>query len=150
MGDHRATLSIKFEFHGKVYEIKDAWWNWDVSGELDRRVVEFFQEATEDGLRRYHEAEDVYQMERRLEETEKAERAELDRLKAKYEARPHPRPHRPPPIHGRRGAEDIAVLYRGRILHRGQRDQGDGWESHGAVCGVSGGGVRMDGESGRE
>lgn len=28
MGDHRARISVKFTFHGKTYEIKEASWNW--------------------------------------------------------------------------------------------------------------------------
>ena len=84
MGDHRITLSIKAEFHGKTYEIKDAWWNW--CGPVDRRVIEFFEEMYSDGMARYHDAIFEAETEERDRETEKREREELVRLKQKYEA----------------------------------------------------------------
>jgi len=82
MGDHRISLTIRAKFHGKVYEIKDAWWNW--CGPVDPRVIEFFEEMTEDGMRRYHEKMWEADREERARKAEERDRAESERLKAKY------------------------------------------------------------------
>jgi hypothetical protein len=84
VGDHRVSLSIKAEFHGKTYEIKDAWWNYNGWDGLDSRVVEFFEHMWSDGYGRY--LDDVYeaQEEQRKAKQEKDEREQLEKLKQKY------------------------------------------------------------------
>lgn len=89
MGDHRASVKIEFDFHGKVHKM-DSWINWTPWADsaecegVDDRVVEFFREATREGMATYHEA--LYALEAREKRTEmeKREREELARLKAKY------------------------------------------------------------------
>ena len=82
MGDHRASCSIKFEFHGKLYEISFDWLNWSPNEDgIDHRVVEFFRQAHNDGMHRYHEG--LLEVERGREED--AERALYEKLKQKYE-----------------------------------------------------------------
>lgn len=84
MGDHRITLSIKAEFHGKTYEIKEAWWNWS-GPEVDSRVKDFFESMWEDGYSRWLEGIRADQKEQNKAGIEKEERAQLAKLKAKYE-----------------------------------------------------------------
>lgn len=87
MGDHRATVKIEFTFHGKTYRM-DSWINWSPTeyNGVDQRVIDFFCQATEDGLARYHEEEMAYHAEQRKKEAEENERKELARLKKKYES----------------------------------------------------------------
>lgn len=87
MGDHRATVKIEFTFHGKTYQM-NSWINWspDECSGVDQRVLDFFRQATEDGLTRYHEEEMAYHAEQRKKETEENEREQLERLKKKYES----------------------------------------------------------------
>jgi hypothetical protein len=87
MGDHRATVKIEFTFHGKTYKM-DSWINWscwgsDESG-IDQRVVDFFREATRDGLARYEAAEAERYQREHAAEIEAHERAQLARLQSKY------------------------------------------------------------------
>lgn len=86
MGDHRASIKIQFDFHGKTYEM-DSWINYcDSDGNgVDSRVIEFFGEAYRDGMARYAEEEYEYHRERRKREEKEKELAELKRLKTKYE-----------------------------------------------------------------
>lgn len=91
MGDHRASVKIEFTFHGKT-ETYGGWINWAPWAEsaecegVDNRIVEFFRNATHEGMARYEERMAEYHAESRKAETEKREREELERLKAKYEA----------------------------------------------------------------
>jgi hypothetical protein len=88
MGDHRISLTIKAEFHGKIYEIKDAWWNYQGHDGVDRRVIDFFERMWDDGYRRWADDVDAYHQQQKAKETEETERAELIRLKLKYEHNP--------------------------------------------------------------
>lgn len=84
MGDHRASIKIEFEFHGKTYKM-DSWVNYFPDGDgVDRRVQEFFEKAYNDGMRRYQDELFEADRERREREQEEADRAEYARLKAKF------------------------------------------------------------------
>jgi hypothetical protein len=87
VGDHRATVKISFDFHGKVYEM-DSWINWTDYGSecsgVDQRVIDFFREAAADGLARYNLEVLDYWAEQAKKRQETSERAELVRLKGKY------------------------------------------------------------------
>lgn len=85
MGDHRITLNIRAEFHGKVYEIKNAWWNYNGHQGVDERVITFFENMWTDGYNRWWEDVHAEQIEHEKREAEQRERQELVRLKAKYE-----------------------------------------------------------------
>lgn len=85
MGDHRADIKIKFWFHNKTYKY-DAWINYSPDSDgLDNRVVEFFRESYEDGIRRYDELVAKDEEKRNREFVREKELAELKRLKLKYE-----------------------------------------------------------------
>ena len=89
MGDHRASVTIHFEFHGHKASIKDAWWNWSPDSSechgVDQRVIDFFREATDAGMRRWDEQMANYWADELRAATERSERAQLEALKAKYE-----------------------------------------------------------------
>jgi hypothetical protein len=83
MGDHRASVKIKFSIYGETYKM-DSWINWSVGGEvpeIDDRVIEFFRGSY---LKARGKMDDEI-AEEEGRKTEEAERAELARLKAKYE-----------------------------------------------------------------
>ena len=86
MGDHRATINISVQFHGKTYEWKDAWINYSGHDGVDQRVLDFFENMWTDGYSRYLDAMDAAGEKERARETEADERRELMRLKQKYEA----------------------------------------------------------------
>ena len=85
MGDFRADITVSMDLVGREYA--QSWnINWtpaDCCG-VDRRVAEFFQAAYEDAYGRWRESIDEHES----SEIEKRERAELQRLKAKYELTP--------------------------------------------------------------
>ncbi len=90
MGDHRAEIKIEFTFHafhGKTE--KSSWWiNWcpwhtDYPG-MDQRIIDWFAEMTERGMTRYDAQMAEYWREEIARDTEKSERAELERLAHKY------------------------------------------------------------------
>lgn len=86
MGDHRADIKITFNFHGKDYKL-DSWLNWSPNDlGIDERIIEFFRKSSEDGYARYARQEAEHFKRERAIEIEKEERAELERLKNKYEA----------------------------------------------------------------
>jgi hypothetical protein len=91
MTDQRCRVVITFNFHNKDYKF-NACINWfpDEYG-VDERVVEFFRDATADGLLRYHEACYEAEREERERRQERDERATLDALTKKY-GPPHPTP----------------------------------------------------------
>lgn len=86
MGDHRASIRIKVEFHGKEYDSGDWWINFspDSCG-CDERVCEFFKGVWEDGYTRYRQEIYVEQKEQREKQEKENDLAELKRLKEKYE-----------------------------------------------------------------
>ena len=84
MGDHRADIKVEFSIHGKTY--KQSWWiNWfpDDTG-VDQRITDWFSERWEDALARYNMSLAELNREATERELEFCERAELERLKAKY------------------------------------------------------------------
>lgn len=87
MGDHRATINIRVEFHGKVYEWKDAWINYNGHNGIDERVVNFFEKMWEDGYARWMAETHKYERQQKAVETERSERELLEKLKRKYEGR---------------------------------------------------------------
>lgn len=86
MGDHRATITIKAEFHGKTYEWGPAWINYCGFEGVDRRVIEFFEEMWRDGYERWSYEMGLAENEQNKVKIEKSEREELARLKEKYGA----------------------------------------------------------------
>jgi hypothetical protein len=82
MGDHRATIKIHFIMHD--VDAKQEWWiNWSPGESIpavDPRVTEWLAKQAQNALDGYHNAES----ERRTREIEEKERAEYQRLKAKY------------------------------------------------------------------
>lgn len=86
MGDHRANIKIEMEFHG-IEDACDMWLNYS-SGSydgVDDRIVKFISSVYERGMSKYNsEMEEIYEEEHK-KETEERERAELARLKRKYD-----------------------------------------------------------------
>ena len=91
MGDHRCSIKIEMEFHG-VKDHCDMWINYggetgEVEG-VDDRVIKFIRSVYNRGMEKYNDEMDDYYEEQHKEETEKKEKAELERLKKKYESEP--------------------------------------------------------------
>ena len=84
MGDHRASIKIEFEMHGVRREC-DMWINYypEYMG-CDERVLAFFEEAYQAAMDAWNESIDDYE-DRQRRETERAERAEYERLKKKFD-----------------------------------------------------------------
>jgi hypothetical protein len=88
MGDHRASVTIEFTFHGKTEKAEwwINWWPWGSAAPgVDQRILDWFHEQTEAGMQRYDEQMEQFWRDENKAATEKAERAELDRLAAKYQ-----------------------------------------------------------------
>jgi hypothetical protein len=81
MGDHRISLKVEFEMHGHKAKI-DQWVNYTPN--YAEQIAEWLREQIEKGMDNYLEAEFEAGIVKRAE-TEARERAELERLKAKYE-----------------------------------------------------------------
>jgi hypothetical protein len=84
MGDHRANIVIEFDFHGKKYKY-DAWLNYfpnDAGNDI--RVMEFFQESYEDGMRRYEEQMAEIHRKANKEQIEREEKQLYENLKKKF------------------------------------------------------------------
>lgn len=85
MGDHRFTISIKMSFHDETGEINDGWFNWDGGRDgVDSRIVKLIEDVRDRGFARYDNDMEEYNRERNKAETERAERAEYERLKDKF------------------------------------------------------------------
>ena len=81
MGDHRMSIQITAEFHGKK-KSTDMWINYFPSGErIDERIIEFFEELEREGMEVSNKK--MYKYHKKQEEDR--EKQELARLKAKYE-----------------------------------------------------------------
>lgn len=90
MGDHRASIKIEMEFHG-IKNKCDMWINYDgYNGEfdgVDDRIIEFCRDVYGRGMEKYNtQREKDYQREHK-KEIEDGEKAELKRLKTKYESK---------------------------------------------------------------
>lgn len=80
MGDHRMSIKIEAEFHGKKKKT-DMWINWFPDGDgIDRRITEFFKELESEGM-------EVFEnriIKARQKQIEQEEKLELKRLSEKY------------------------------------------------------------------
>ena len=85
MGDHRAEVKVEMTLHGKTYTHHWGWINWDIHGGIDRRVTEWFEECSRDALARFHDEMWKAEADEREAATEAKDRAEFERLKAKYD-----------------------------------------------------------------
>lgn len=90
MGDNRAEIKIEFYIYGEDYKT-DMSINYSPEsgdGWVDSRVIEFFRGSYDKAYALYQER--LYESEReaRAEQHERAERAEFERLKKKYENLP--------------------------------------------------------------
>ena len=87
MGDHRASIKIEFEMYGEKKKA-DMWINWSPDSsechDVDQRVIDFFREESLSMRAKYDEEMFDYHAEREKQAKEEAERAEFDRLFAKY------------------------------------------------------------------
>lgn len=85
MGDHRAEIKIEFTIHGKTY--KQEWWiNWWANDDgVDQRIVDWLANCWEDAYMRYNEGVNKILEKEEKERIEAEEKAELERLQAKYE-----------------------------------------------------------------
>ena len=88
MGDHRASIKIEFSMYGETKEA-DMWINWspdDYQG-VDRRVIEFFEQAAHEMSFKYYEAQERANRRQQKKAEAEAERKEYERLKEKFEAK---------------------------------------------------------------
>lgn len=87
MGDHRASIKIEFSIYGETYK-HDSWINWSVGSsevhEVDQRIIDFFRDSYIDARAKFDEENDVADEKRRIASAEAHERAEYERLKAKF------------------------------------------------------------------
>lgn len=87
MGDHRASIKITFDFHGKKYKM-DSWinyWPEECCG-MDKRVVEFFNQSYADGMNRFEEKLAKFRAKEDKERIEAEEKETLKRLQEKYKS----------------------------------------------------------------
>lgn len=86
MGDFRATIKIQFKM-GDFRDATDMWINWspDSSGYpgVDQRILDWFENAGEKGSESIRQGMDNY---RPKVMPDDEERAEYERLKAKFES----------------------------------------------------------------
>lgn len=86
MGDHRADIEIKFRIHGKLYQQKWCINYWpDLVTGVDYRVADWFNSCWRDALARYETEIAEANAEADARRLEQSERAELARLKEKYD-----------------------------------------------------------------
>lgn len=85
MGDARATVKIEFSIYGEEY--KQEWWiNWfPEDGMCDRRIIEWFEACYSKAQEKYDDAMYESQCAEQERQNEASERAQLVKLKAKYE-----------------------------------------------------------------
>ena len=87
MGDHRASIKIEMEFHG-VKDKCDMWINYspDTSAYpgVDYRIVDFITSVYDRGMAKYDAHCAKLERESHAQDIERSERAELERLTAKY------------------------------------------------------------------
>jgi hypothetical protein len=85
MSDFKASVKIEFTMFDKTYKLDDygTYYGWDTGG-ISPRVAEFFREAWDDAQARYAEMLHESRREEREKEQERLDRAEYERLKAKY------------------------------------------------------------------
>lgn len=84
MGDHRITIKATFSMHGVEDKI-DWWLNW--SDDIPQRVYDWVEHNKQKAMRKYRDEDAEYQEQKAKEERERveaAERADYERLKAKF------------------------------------------------------------------
>jgi hypothetical protein len=93
MTDHKASIKIEFTIYGETAKM-DSWINWSPHDSqcfpIDQRVIDFFDTAYDKARRGYDERLHEAERESLDREKEREERAELARLKAKYESPDQP------------------------------------------------------------
>jgi len=85
MGDHRASIKIKMEFHGIKDSVElDINYFPGSSDGVDERVIEFFRSVYDRGIAKYDNMiADMYEKQAQ-DQIEEAERKQLAQLKKKY------------------------------------------------------------------
>lgn len=83
--DSRFYLKGEFHIYGKTYPF-DMSLNWHTpgDGEIDRRITEFFLDSHDEAFRLWDRRNEAARAKREAEETERREKAELQRLRDKY------------------------------------------------------------------
>jgi hypothetical protein len=84
MGDHSCSIKIEFSIHNKTYKTEMLVNYWPDEDGVDERVKYFFRKSWNDASARYSDDAAAYFSERDEREIMAAERADLERLKAKY------------------------------------------------------------------
>lgn len=84
MGDHRPEIKITFEMHGHKATYDYGWRNWSPDSHPEE-IAEWVREQAQIAIGNWRAKIDEADSEKRKAEKEQAERAELARLKAKYE-----------------------------------------------------------------
>lgn len=85
MSDSRFHLKVEFEIYGKKYTWNPSLNYFDRGDGMDDRIFQFFVNSYNDAWMHYQEENDRAARESENRETERREREELARLKAKYE-----------------------------------------------------------------
>lgn len=87
MGDHRADIKIEMEFNG-IKDKCDMSINYfpEDCCNMDRRVTDFFNGIYKRGMIKYNKMMQKRYDEEHRQEIEAKERADLERLKIKYES----------------------------------------------------------------
>lgn len=87
MGDYRASIKIEWSAMGFNHKA-DMWINYSPNTsecpDIDQRVIDFFREAWTKSYEKFHEEENKAAATAAKREREKSERAEYERLKAKF------------------------------------------------------------------
>lgn len=86
MGDHRASIKIEMEFHG-IKDKCEMYINYcpEYCCNMDSRVVEFIDNVYTRGMEAYDKLVAKAYAKEHKDRIENEEKAELDRLKKKYE-----------------------------------------------------------------
>lgn len=82
MDDYRASITLSMTLHGRTYTTEMWIIYWPNNEGIDNRIVEWFAACQEDARARF----EARMADQRLSRIEVSERAELARLRAKYEA----------------------------------------------------------------
>ena len=86
MGDHRVTIRIIWEMHGHKADSGEMWCNGTPSEALPSMARDWLERQHDISMRRFFDEQDKWEEEQRKPQIEAEERAELARLKAKYES----------------------------------------------------------------
>lgn len=88
MGDHRCNFKATFKMHG-VEDSCDMWINWSPGDSgVDHRITDWISNLADKAMAKWHAQVEADRMEATKGERETAERAEYERLKAKYDPQP--------------------------------------------------------------